>query len=129
MTEKKDSMKNHIINLKVISKLQPHVRIDTSGSLFKIYTPAAYLPTWAQRWFASHNRKQDLSRVTLLFEEVTEAIKNGCESEQLISALRESIVGLRNLKTTYEEDITSVSSIEYIIDHSTPYISSEHSKQ
>ena len=129
MSEKEDTMKNHIINLKVISKLQPHVRIDTSGSLFKIYTPAAYLPTWAQRWFASHNRKQDLSRVTLLFEEVTLLLKNGCKSEQLVSALRESIVGLRNLKTTYELVLVPQHVLEYIIDHSSPYIYSEHSKQ
>ena len=32
-------IKNKIINMKVISKLQPHVRLDTSGSLFKIYQP------------------------------------------------------------------------------------------
>ena len=118
-------MKNHIINLKVISKLQPHVRLDTSGTLFKIYAPASYLPIWAQRWFASHNRKQDLARVTLLFDEVIDFIEKNAKNEQILAALGDSINGLKNLKTTYEEDITSVSAIEYIMELSTPFLESK----
>jgi len=119
-------MKNHIINLKVISKLQPHVRLDTSGTLFKIYAPASYLPIWMQRWLASHNRKQDLARVTLLFDEVIDFIeKKGSKNELILAALGDSIVGLKNLKTTYEEDITSVSAIEYIMELSTPFLESK----
>ena len=116
MTTEPATLKNIIINLKIISKLQPHVRLDTSGTLFKIYQSGGYIPVWAVRWWAVHNRKQDLARVALLFEETFEYINNGGHDAQIRTALKDSIVGLRNLKTTYEEDITSVSSIEYIID-------------
>jgi hypothetical protein len=79
-----------------------------------------------QRWLASHNRKQDLARVTLLFDEVIDFIeKKGSKNELILAALGDSIVGLKNLKTTYEEDITSVSAIEYIMELSTPFLESK----
>jgi len=112
--------------MKVISKLQPHVRLDTSNVLFKIYQPSAYMPVWIQRWWAVHNRKTDIARVTLLYEQVLSIADNGVEEDektQLKKALKESITGLNNLKITYEEDITCASSIEYIIERIGPYIS------
>ena len=122
-----DYIKTKIINMKVISKLQPHVRLDTSQTLFKIYQPSAYMPVWVQRWWAVHNRKTDIARVTLLYEQVLLVAENGVELDddkiQLRKALKESIKGLNNLKITYEEDITCASSIEYIIERISPYIS------
>jgi hypothetical protein len=112
--------------MKVISKLQPHVRLDTSQVLFKIYQPNAYMPVWVQRWWAVHNRKTDIARVTLLYEQVLAKAENGVEDDdkkQLAKALKDSITGLNNLKITYEEDITCASSIEYIVERISPYIS------
>lgn len=123
-----DDLKNKVINMKVISKLQPHVRLDTSSKLFKIYVPTAYMPVWVQRWWAVHNRKTDIARVTLLYEEVFKVAEKGVEDDDkvlLMSALKESINGLNNLKTTYEEDITCAASIEYIIERIRPYITEE----
>lgn len=114
--------------MKVISKLQPHVRLDTSSSLFKIYQPTAYMPVWIQRWWAVHNRKTDIARVSLLYDSVLKLADRGVEEDTkntLIKALRESITGLNNLKTTYEDDITCVSSLEYIIERIGPYITGE----
>ena len=117
-------LKNKIINMKVISKLQPHVRWDTSGTLFKIYQPMPYQPIWFSRWWAQHNRNQDISRVTLLYQDVLKALGEGSENkEQIKKTLKESINGLNNLKTTYEEDITCSASIEYIIELISPHIS------
>jgi hypothetical protein len=124
--DSKDDIKTKIINMKVISKLQPHVRLDTSQVLFKIYQPSAYMPVWVQRWWAVHNRKTDIARVTLLYEQVLLIAESGVEDDdkaQLRKALKESITGLNNLKITYEEDITCASSIEYIVERISPYIS------
>ena len=121
-------IKNKVINMKVISKLQPHVRLDTSSTLFKIYQPTAYMPVWIQRWWAVHNRKTDIARVSLLYDSVLKLADRGVEEDTkitLIKALRESITGLNNLKTTYEDDITCVSSLEYIIERIGPYITEE----
>jgi hypothetical protein len=116
-------LKNKIINMKVISKLQPHVRLDTSGTLFKIYQPVSYQPIWFSRWWAQHNRSQDIARVTLLYQDIIKELE-GEHKDQIKKALKESINGLNNLKTTYEEDITCSASIEYIIELITPHISS-----
>jgi hypothetical protein len=126
VTDNNDDIKTKIINMKVISKLQPHVRLDTSQVLFKIYQPSAYMPVWVQRWWAVHNRKTDIARVTLLYEQVLLIAESGVEDDdkkQLAKALKDSIIGLNNLKITYEEDITCASSIEYIIERISPYIS------
>ncbi len=118
-------LKNKIINMKVISKLQPHVRLDTSGQLFKIYQPMQYQPVWLSRWWAQHNRNQDIARVTLLYQDILNVLaeKDNENKEQIKKALKDSINGLNNLKTTYEEDITCSASIEYIIELINPHIS------
>ena len=124
----KKDLKNKIINMKVIGKLQPHVRLDTSQALFKIYQPSSYMPIWIQRWWAVHNRKTDIARVSQLYENVLKIADTGVEEDtkiQLKNALKESIGGLNNLKTTYEDDITCSASIEYIIDSIQPYVIDE----
>jgi hypothetical protein len=125
----KKDLKNKIINMKVISKLQPHVRLDTSSTLFKIYQPNAYMPVWIQRWWAVHNRKTDIARVSQLYEQTLKMADNWDGEEdvkiQIKHALKESIKGLNNLKTTYEDDITCSASIEYIIDSIQPYVIEE----
>ena len=92
-------IKNKVTNMKV-SKLQPHVRLDTSSTLFKIYQPTAYMPVWIQRWWAVHNRKTDIARVSSLYDSVLKIADRGVEEDTkitLIKALRESITGLNNL--------------------------------
>jgi len=125
----KKDLKNKIINMKVISKLQPHVRLDTSSALFKIYQPNTYMPVWIQRWWAVHNRKTDIARVSQLYEQTLKMADNWDGEEdvkiQIKQALKESINGLNNLKTTYEDDITCSASIEYIIDSIQPYVIEE----
>ena len=49
--------------------------------------------------------------------------EHSIHKDQIKKALKESINGLNNLKTTYEEDITCSASIEYIIELITPHIS------
>ena len=125
----KKDLENKIINMKVIGKLQPHVRLDTSSALFKIYQPSTYMPVWLHRWWATHNRKTDIARVSQLYEQVKKIADSWDGEEdvkvQIIHALRESITGLNNLKTTYEDDITCSASIEYIIDSIQPYVVEE----
>lgn len=127
-SKEQPDIKNLVINMKVISKLQPHVRLDTSSTLFKIYQPSFTMPVWIQRWWAVHNRKTDIARVSLLYDSVLKIADKGVEEEMkatLVKALSESITGLNNLKTTYEDDITCVSSIEYIVESIAPYITGE----
>ena len=109
-------IKNTIINFKIISKLQPHMRLDTSSTLYKIYDTRGYIPIWAVRWWAGYNRKQDISRLSTLYEKAIEFIKSNEKIIQMKDAMTSSISGLENLKITYEEDLTIVSNLEYIIE-------------
>jgi hypothetical protein len=117
-------MKEHIINLKVISKLKPHMRLDTSTTYFKVYSSEAWFGEWAIRWWSAHNRKKDIACVTQLYEECLKYIESNAKEEksyeqvikQVKLALKNSLDGLENLKVTYEDDLTCVSSLEYIIE-------------
>lgn len=109
-------IKNTIINFKIISKLQPHMRLDTSSTLYKIYDTRGIIPVWAVRWWSGYNRKQDISRLSTLYEKAIEFIKSNKEIIQMKEAMKSSIPGLENLKVTYEEDLTIVSNLEYIIE-------------
>jgi len=109
-------IKNTIINLKIISKLQPHMRLDTSATLYKIYDTRGLIPTWAIRWWSGYNRKQDISRLSTLYEKAIEIITANEDLIQLSTSITSSINGLENLKVTYEDDLTIVSNLEYIIE-------------
>ncbi len=93
--------------------MQPHVKLDTSSALFKINTSPHLCPEYVWRWWMVHNRKQDLARISLLFEE---SLKEKNDA-QVVKALQEAKQGLNSLKTTYEEDATVVAMIEYIIEN------------
>ena len=110
-------IKNTIINFKIISKLQPHMRLDTSSTLYKIYGGnGGIIPVWAVRWWSGYNRKQDISRLSTLYEKAIDFIKSNKEIIQMKESMKSSIPGLENLKVTYEEDLTIVSNLEYIIE-------------
>tara|TARA_E500000331_G_C17213278_1_gene694718 strand:- start:627 stop:1031 length:405 start_codon:yes stop_codon:yes gene_type:complete len=119
-SDEKREVKHKIINMKVIGKLQPDVKLDTSSTLFKIYEPPTFVPVWFSRWWAVHNRKTDVMRISLLYEEVLKLLEDKTldptTKSQLITTLKDSITGLHNLKSTYQEDATCVSSIEYVIE-------------
>ena len=91
--EKRD-IKNKIINMKVISKLQPDVKLDTGTTLFKIYEASGYIPIWFTRWWAVHNRKTDIARVILLYEEVLKILEENKELRKLLTTQQEQISGL-----------------------------------
>jgi hypothetical protein len=109
-------IKNTIINLKIISKLQPHMRLDTSSTLYRIYDARGIIPIWAIRWWAGYNRKQDISRLSTLYEKAIEIARTNNQLVQLSDAVKNSISGLENLKVTYEDDLTIVSNLEYIVE-------------
>ena len=108
-------VKDTIINLMIISKLQPHIRLDTSGKLYKIYGNENIIGASFWRWWSGFNRKQDIARLSTLYDSAIDYVHKHEEVKQMSEALKSSISGLINLKKTYEDDLTIVSSIEYII--------------
>lgn len=107
-------IENLLINLKVLSKLQCHARLDTTQPLFRIHTPAAWVPAWFKRWYAAQNRVTDISRIRNVY---TKALEHAAENERVRTYLRLSLDGLVNLKTTYVNDVTTVALIDVIVDN------------
>lgn len=112
-----DVFENTLINLRVLQSLQCHNRLDTTQSLFKIHTPLQWIPAWAKRWWAAQTRSTDIARIQTLYNDAIKYISQQHEqSDRLRDYLKESLKGLENLKTTYENDPTIVARIDVILD-------------
>jgi len=109
-----EDIENILINLRVLSKLQCHARLDTTEPLFRIHTPANWIPTWAKRWYAAQNRVTDISRIRNVY---TNALTLAPDNERVREYLRLSLSGLQNLKTTYVNDVTTVALLDVIADN------------
>lgn len=101
----------NIVNLKIISKLRPNTRLDTRHELFSIYTPYI-IPTWFTRWWYGNSRSCDITRITVLYDDI---MKSDC-TESICHSLKESLHGLNQLKMTYSDDPTTVARIEYLVE-------------
>lgn len=110
-----------LLNLKVISKLRAHDRLDTSQAVFRIHGSSYLIPLWVVRWWTRGSREHDVSRLESLYKSATEYI-NDEETEdnrrtQILTAMEQSTTGLRNICTTYDNDATIQARIEVIIDN------------
>jgi hypothetical protein len=103
---------NTIINLKVITCLQPFQRLNTREPLFRI-KQYKYMPEWFHRWWDGSSRDSDFGRINDLY---ANAIANK-DKPNMVIHLKASIRGLGSLKKTYENDTTTVARIETLIEH------------
>jgi hypothetical protein len=111
-----ESRRNLLINLKVLSKLRPHQRIDTTASLFSICSPTQSIWLSITRWWTGARRTVDIARIQTLYEKAITEVTQTDDATVILNAMKDSLVGLEHFKTTYEGDSTSVANIEYIID-------------
>jgi hypothetical protein len=107
-----------LINLRVLSSLESHYRLDTTETLFKIHQAANWIPVWMKRWWASQNRQTDISRIQSLYQKAIEFLKEPDEakSARMSQYVSDSKNGLQNLKTTYTNDKTMAALIDVILD-------------
>lgn len=76
-----------------------------------------WIPTWAKRWWAQQTRMTDISRIQSLYHEASAHIRqNHPQAVRLKTYITESTRGLKNLKTTYENDPTIVARLDVILD-------------
>lgn len=117
-------LQNVLINLKVLESLKSHVRLDTTETLFRIHTTAAWVPAWAKRWWSVQSRVTDISRIQNLYAKAIQNVEDGHEdTERIKSYLSNSIQGLRNLKITYANDVTTSALLDVIVDNVTRLLS------
>ena len=102
---------NTIINLKVITCLQPFQRLNTREPLFRI-KQYKYIPEWLHRWWDGSSRESDFGRINDLY---TYAIAHQTKPN-MVMHLKNSVKGLQSLKKTYENCTTTVARIETMIE-------------
>lgn len=113
-----DDIENILINLKVLQALPCHSRLDTTATLFRIHTPVSWVPTPVKRWWAAQNRVTDINRIRSVYSLAIQHVSdNQNDSERIKEYLQNSLGGLRNLKTTYVNDVTTVALIDVVVDN------------
>lgn len=123
-----DVMDTTLINLRVLQSLQSHTRLDTTQTLFRVHTPASWIPTWLKRWWGAQTRLTDISRVQSLYQEALGHIENNHpQSDRLREYLSESRKGLYQLKTTYAQDPTVTALLDVILDTVSQTVGEEYS--
>ena len=107
-----ESRRNLLINLKVLSKLRPHQRIDTHRHTLSHMLSHPIPMASLTRWWSGARRSVDIARIGRCTKRRSQ--KSRKQMMRIHSDGHEdSIVGLEHFKTTYEGDSTSVANIEY----------------
>lgn len=104
-------MEDVLINLRVISCLEPYQRLHTRQVHFRIYEHR-YLPEWFVRWLDGATRRSDFGRIRDVYMRALENADNESVKEQL----GKSMHGLESLKKTYENDQTMLARIDTLIE-------------
>jgi hypothetical protein len=101
------------INLKILSKLPPYAKLNTQHELFYIEYNSLFSFTSIKRMIRGDNRSIAIKRIDKLVKESIEVLNN---DSTIKTHLEGAMYGLENLKKTYSNDITTIASIDRIID-------------
>lgn len=113
------------VNLKVLAQLQPYQRLNTRQTLFQV-TPVdtnnrlteyfTHMPEWLRRWLEGSSRDSDFNRIRDLIYKAFKTMEREKDRQKVMNHLRDGMVGLSNLKKTYEDDLTYKARITTLID-------------
>ena len=104
-------MEDLLVNLRVISVLEPYQRLHTRQRHFRVYQNN-FLPEWVARWFDGATRRSDFGRIRDVYIAALENIDHPGMREQLQNSMK----GLESLKKTYELDVTYLARVETLMD-------------
>jgi len=121
----------NILNLKIISKIKENDKLLANKSLLEIDSP--HLFQSVNRWYNKENRNITIEKLNNILEGTFKITKILLEKEKsdkeeislednnsqifqtLILEMKNSLVGLENLKKTYSEDILVSSQLDLLI--------------
>lgn len=104
-------MEDLLVNLRVISCLEPYQRLHTRQRHFRVYENH-FLPEWMARWLDGASRRSDFGRIRDVYVAALENLDHPGMREQV----RNSMKGLESLKKTYETDQTYLARVETLIE-------------
>lgn len=122
----------NILNLKIISKIKPNDKLLANNNLLEIDSP--HILQSVNRWYNNESRSITIEKLNIILEGTFKITKILLENEKqnkdddksleennsqifqtLILEMRNSLVGLENLKKTYSEDILISSQLDLLI--------------
>ena len=109
-------MEDVLINLRVISVLEPYQRLHTRQRHFRVYENH-FLPEFFFRWIEGASRRSDFGRIRDVY---TAALAN-VDHPGMRAQVQNSMKGLDALKKTYETDQTYLARVETLIEKVTLY--------
>jgi hypothetical protein len=101
-----------IVNLNVLSELKVDNKLTTQETFFNVDSSHEYLQP-GLRWYHGNSRDESISKINLL---ILKAFKFYESKPVIISYLEKSLLGLENLKKTYNDCAKSQARINVIID-------------
>lgn len=122
----------NILNLKIISKIKPNDKLLANNNLLEIDSP--HILQSVNRWYNNESRSITIEKLNIILEGTFKITKILLENEKknkdddksleennsqifqtLILEMKNSLVGLENLKKTYSEDILISSQLDLLI--------------
>nr|QDY51976.1 hypothetical protein 2_48 [Mimiviridae sp. ChoanoV1] len=128
MNETQKKIDQNILNLKILSKIKENDKLLTNNELLEIDSPHIFQSI--NRWYNNENRNITIEKLNSILEDtflITENLLNENKEEKnleetntqifqnLILEMKNSLVGLENLKKTYSTDILISSQIDLLI--------------
>lgn len=107
-----------LINLRIIAQIQPFQRINAKQELLGIEVDG-WLTPWT-RWLRADDRAVCLRRISEIVDESNNLLSrdgtNDKLREKIVIALQAAVPGLKNLRKTYEDDVSTSAHIDLIVE-------------
>lgn len=110
-----------IINLRIISALLPHQKLNAKAELLAVEGPT-WIPSFLYRYWRGDARDVCLRRLEQIVAEAITAVQNAVElydakkKKKLLTHVYNCIPGFKSLKQTYADDATTIAKIELFIE-------------
>lgn len=100
-----------VVNLKVLASVSVNSKLYTRGSLLNI-EQSSIIPEGIRRWYRNDNRDESLKKIDRI---ITKSMLYTKDYPRVLQYLKESKIGLLNMKDTYSLCIQTVARLDTII--------------
>ena len=108
-----------LVNLRIVSKIEPFQKLNTKSGETLVIESGEWGSGSLARWARGDHRTNTMKRLNELYDAVTDASKKPLSprrAERLRQHVGASRLGLRNLRQTYESDVTMTAHYDVLLD-------------
>ena len=124
-TERMNQVDRLLINLKIIASLEPYQKLNTKSG-HQLVIEEAWSSTSFYRWMREDTRHNTVKRIGEILEEANNVLNIGTSTNheyvpdeyrsRVMGQLKETRVGMINLRTTYESDPTIAAHFDVLLE-------------